>query len=135
MENKQQQAMQQKNQKLNEQQVIARLKEAMSTIRRLPPVKVQGYFNAWPDMVYSEIEIMRMDRKPKKLAASPDAIARMEEAVSWVNLLKKADERQMVWMRANGVPWNEICKKLAISRVTASKRYRNALRKITQKYL
>jgi hypothetical protein len=135
MENKQQQAMQQKNQKLNEQQVIARLKEAMSTIRRLPPVKVQGYFNAWPDMVYSEIEIMRMDRKPKKLAVTAEAISRMEEAVSWVNLLKKADERQMVWMRANGVPWNEICKILAISRVTANKRYKNAIEKIRIEYV
>ncbi len=67
-------------QKLDEQQVIARFKEAVSTMRRLPPVRVQGYFNAWPDMVYTEIEIMRMDRKPKTWPATPEDISNMEEA-------------------------------------------------------
>ena len=30
--------------------VAARFEEAASTARRLPPVRVQGYFNCWPEI-------------------------------------------------------------------------------------
>ena len=121
------------NQKLNEQQVIARFKEAVSTMRRLPPVRVQGYFNAWPDIVYSEIEIMRMDKKSKTWPATPDAISRMQETVLWLNLLETVVQRKIVWMRASHTPWQVICKTFGFSRTTANKKYKNAICKITQK--
>ena len=122
------------NQKLDEQQVIARLKEAVSTMRRLPPVRVQGYFNAWPDMVYTEIEIMRMDRKPKTWPATPEAISNMEEAILWLNLLETVEDRKIVWMRASNIPWDIISKTFGFSRVTANKKFRNAIKFITQNY-
>jgi len=121
-------------QKLDEQQVIARLKEAVSTMRRLPPVRVQGYFNAWPDMVYTEIEIMRMDRKPKTWPATPEAISNMEEAILWLNLLETVEDRKIVWMRASNIPWDIISKTFGFSRVTANKKFRNAIKFITQNY-
>ena len=122
------------NQKLDEQQIIARLKEAVSTMRRLPPVRVQGYFNAWPDMVYTEIEIMRMDRKPKTWPATPEAISNMEEAILWLNLLETVEDRKIVWMRASNIPWDIISKTFGFSRVTANKKFRNAIKFITQNY-
>lgn len=121
-------------QKLDEQQVISRLKEAVSTMRRLPPVRVQGYFNAWPDMVYTEIEIMRMDRKPKTWPATPEAISNMEEAILWLNLLETVEDRKIVWMRASNIPWDIISKTFGFSRVTANKKFRNAIKFITQNY-
>jgi len=121
-------------QKLDEQQVIARFKEAVSTMRRLPPVRVQGYFNAWPDMVYTEIEIMRMDRKPKTWPATPEAISNMEEAILWLNLLETVEDRKIVWMRASNIPWDIISKTFGFSRVTANKKFRNAIKFITQNY-
>ena len=121
-------------QKLDEQQVIARLKEAVSTMRRLPPVRVQGYFNAWPDMVYTEIEIMRMDRKPKTWPATPESISNMEEAILWLNLLETVEDRKIVWMRASNIPWDIISKTFGFSRVTANKKFRNAIKFITQNY-
>jgi len=36
--------------------VAARFEEAASTGRRLPPVRVQGYFNTWPVIVRKEWE-------------------------------------------------------------------------------
>ncbi len=125
----------QNNQKLDGQQIIARIKEAILTIRRLPPVKVQGYFNAWPDIIYTEIEIIRMDKKPKTWIATPDAITRMEEVLKWILLIEEVDDRKLIWIRAKGVPWEEIAKIFGFSRVTANKRYKKAIRKITDKYL
>ena len=122
------------NKKLNEQQIIAAFKDAVLTIKRLPSVKVQGYFNAWPDMVYTKAEIRQMDQKPKTWCPTPEAISRMELTISWLNLLTEADERKLVWMRASNIPWDEICKIFGFSRVTGSKKYKNAICKIMQKY-
>jgi hypothetical protein len=118
------------NQKLDEQQIIAKFKEAVRTIRKLPPVRVQGYCNAWPDIVYTKSEIRQMERKTKFLPATAEAISRMEEVLEWLNLLKTPIERKIVWMRAEGIPWEEITKIFGFSRVTASKKYKNAVEKI-----
>lgn len=118
------------NQKPSEQQIIARFKEAVRTIKKLPPVSAKGYFNAWPDIVYNKAEIRQMDKKTKFLPATAEAISRMEEVLEWLNLLKTTEERKIVWMRAEGVPWEEITKTFGFSRVTASKKYKNALEKI-----
>ena len=123
------------NKKLNEQEIIAIFKEAVRTLKRLPPVKVQGYFSAWPDIAYTEKEVMRMDKKTKTWPPTPEAISRMESAVSWLNLLETVEERKIVWMRANNVPWNEICKTFGTCRSNANKKYKNSLCKIVQKLL
>ena len=124
-----------KNKKLDEQQIIAAFKEAVKTLKKLPSLKVQGYYNAWPEIVYSKAEIRQMDQKPKTWRPTPEAISRMEQTISWLNLLETTQERKLVWMRASNIPWNEICKIFGFSRVTGSKKYKNALCKIMQKYL
>ena len=43
--------------------VAARFEEAASTGRRLPPVRVQGYFNCWPAFVRKEWESFAADEK------------------------------------------------------------------------
>ena len=123
------------NKKLDEQEIIRLFKEAARTLRRLPPVKMQGYFSAWPEIVYTEREIARMDKKTKTWAATPEAISRMERVVSWLNLLETTQERKIVWMRANSIPWVVICKNFGICRSNANKKYKNSLCKIVQKLL
>ncbi len=125
----------QNNQRLDQQQIIARIKEAILTIRRLPAVKAQGYFNAWPDIVYTEIEIIRMDKKTKTWRATPDAITRMEEVLKWILLIEEVDDKKLIWMRAQGIPWEEITKIFGFSRVTANRKWKNAINKITYNYL
>lgn len=120
-------------QQLSEQQIIAIFKEAVRTLKRLPPVKVQGYFSVWPEIVYSEVEIMRMDKKPKTWPATPDAISRMERSIEWLSLLETVEERKIIWMRANNIPWVIISKTFGICRSAANKKYKNALCKIMQK--
>ena len=41
--------------------VADHFEEAFRTLRKLPPVKARGYFNAWPDIVRSAREIAAMD--------------------------------------------------------------------------
>jgi len=122
------------NKRFDEQQIIAIFKEAVRTLKKLPPVRVQGYFNSWPEIIYTEREIMRMDHKPKVWRATPDAISRMEKAIEWLSLLETPVERKIVWMRANNIPWNIISKTFGFSRVTANKKYKNAITFITHNY-
>ena len=44
--------------------VADHFEEAFRTLRKLPPVRVQGYFNAWPQIVRSEKEILVIDPQP-----------------------------------------------------------------------
>jgi hypothetical protein len=122
------------NKRFDEQEIIAIFKEAVRTLKKLPPVRVRGYFNSWPEIVYTEREIMRMDQKPKLWRATPDAISRMEKAIESLSLLETPEERKIVWMRANNIPWNIISKTFGFSRVTANKKYKNAINFITQNY-
>ena len=125
----------QAQQKTNQQEVIARFKEAARTLRKLPNFKIQGYCNSWPEIVYSAREIAFMEQKELKLRATPQAISRMEEAISWLNILNTAEDRKLVWMRAVGVPWLEIAKIFGKSRSTVIEKYNRSILRITNKYL
>ena len=54
----------------------------------------------------------------------------MDEALSWLLWLDVA-ERQLVWLRAEGLPWKWITRRLGIGRTTAWQRWTMALLKIT----
>ena len=69
--------------------VEARLCEAADVMRRLPPVRVQGYFNTWPAIAHEFSdrvgqETSRMRRPPP----SPDAITRAEATLLWLRWLE-----------------------------------------------
>ena len=60
---------------------------------------------------------------------SPDAIERMEQAMSWLGWLGPEDA-EIVWSREDGARWKMICWRFGISRATAHRRWRHALRLI-----
>ncbi len=62
-------------------------------------------------------------RRPRP---SPAAITRMEEAITWNRYLKR-DDATLMWARADGTPWKEICWRFGISRATANRRWEYAL--------
>ena len=115
-----------------EEMVIRAFEEAIRTLRKLPSEKVQGYFSSWPKIIYTEIEILRMDQTPKKWPATPESIARMEKTCNWIHLLKDIDDRKIIWLRANRTPWKLVCGEFGISRATADRKWRNAIKKITR---
>lgn len=113
-------------------EIADRFEEAAHTIKRLPKVKVPGYFNTWPPIVRTIWEQIAMDKEYIQLSPpTPEAISKMEETIQWIFLLDEEDERRLVWLRAARVPWKLICWRLGCGRTTAYHMWRVALLKIS----
>ena len=50
----------------------------------------------------------------------------MEEAITWNRFLER-DDAHLMWARAEGAPWKELCYRFGISRPTAHRRWEYAL--------
>jgi hypothetical protein len=108
-------------------EVASWLVEGARTAHRLPPVRVQGYFNVWPTIVRSDYERMAKDDEPVcRFPPEPAAIDRMMETMRWVQWLE-IEQRHLVWMRAERYPWREICKRFGCDRTTAWRRWQVAM--------
>ena len=107
--------------------VEARLHEAADVMRRLPDVRVQGYFSLWPKArtEFSDLvgqEPPRLKRPPP----SPDSITRMEDTLGWLRWLE-ADDARLAWARAERTPWKMICWRFGIARAAAHRRWQYVL--------
>ena len=107
--------------------VSARFFEAAITARRLPPVRVQGYFNTWPAFARSEWEAYCAD-EPVRLSfpPSPEEVDRMLETMKWV-LWLDVEQRHLVWMRAKGYGWRDICTRFCFDRTTGWRHWQCAM--------
>lgn len=112
--------------------VAARFVEASDTARRLPPVRVQGYFNVWPAIARQQWEQLACGKRYKSFPPSPAAIDRMVETMRW-GLWLEAEERHLVWMRAEGIEWDVIGKRFACNRTTAWRRWSRVLSKVADR--
>jgi hypothetical protein len=107
--------------------IEGRLVEAAEVMRRLPAVRVPGYFNTWPSMVVEFADLVGQQLEPMRLPPpSPTAISRMEEALGWLRWLT-AEDAKLVWARSDRTPWKAICWRFGISRATAHRRWQFAL--------
>lgn len=108
-------------------EVASWLVEGARTAHRLPPVRVQGYFNVWPTIVRSDYERMAKDDEPVyRFPPEPAAIDRMMETMRWVQWLE-VEQRHLVWMRAKRYGWRDITVRFACDRTTAWRRWQRAL--------
>ena len=79
--------------------VETRLEDAAHVIRRLPAVRMPGYFNTWPTMLIEFADRVGRDPEPMRLPPpSSSAITRMEEALEWLRWLE-GDDAKLVWAR------------------------------------
>ena len=107
--------------------VAARLEEAANTGRRLPPVRVQGYYTVWPVFVRQEWETLAADEKVyRPFPPSPKDIDRMHEVMRWVQWLE-VEQRHLVWMRAKRYGWREIGIRFACCTKTAQRHWQKSL--------
>ena len=107
--------------------VAARFAEAAETGRRLPRVRVQGYFNVWPAFVRDGWEgFDDKDYAYRPIPPTPEAIERMLETMRWMQWLE-VEQRHLVWMRAKHYEWKFICRRLGRDRTTAWRRWQKAL--------
>ena len=112
--------------------VADHFEEAFRTLRKLPPVKAQGYFSTWPDIVRTSREIAAMEPQPMRVWPSAAAITRLEQTFDWVLWIEEA-ERKLVWSRAARVPWKQISGELGCDRTTAWRRWQRALEIVAEK--
>lgn len=113
--------------------VAARFSEAAETGRRLPLVRVQGYFNVWPVFVRDEWETYPEEELHyRPLPPSPKAIDRMLEAICWVQWLE-VEQRHLVWYRAKQYGWKDISRRFACNRATAWRRWQKALQHVANR--
>jgi hypothetical protein len=105
------------------QAVAERLEEAADVLARLPEERVPGLYDLWPKMIGP------ISARPRPAAPAPEAIDRTDEALAWLMWLDP-EERQLVWLRAEGLPWKWITRQLGIGRTTGWQRWTTALLKI-----
>ena len=55
--------------------VADHFEEAFRTLRKLPPVKAQGYFSTWPDIVRTSREIAAMEPQPMRVWPSAASLS------------------------------------------------------------
>jgi hypothetical protein len=112
--------------------VADHFEEAFRTLRKLPPVKTKGYFNAWPDIARTSREIAVMEPQPMRVWPSAASITRLEQTFDWVLWIDEA-ERKLIWSRAARVPWKQISGELGVDRTTAWRKHKLALTKIASR--
>ena len=107
--------------------VEERIVEAAATLKRLPGLRSQGYFSTWPEIRRTAKEMAEGMPLPMQLPPpSSAAITRMEEAITW-NRFLQSEETHLMWARAEGISWKELCYRFGISRPTANRRWEYAL--------
>ena len=106
--------------------VADRLELAAEGMKSLPPVRPQGYFNAWPDYAASFGDQVGQEPRLKKPLPSPRMITEADEAMLWLRWVDK-DIGQILWARSNRWSWKKVCWHHGISRPTASRRYEYGL--------
>ena len=109
--------------------VANQFEEAIYTLKKLPPVRVQGYFKVWPDIIHSSQELSLQTPQSMRLLATPAAISRLEQTFEWMSWIE-AEERKLVWWRGARVKWRVICLKLGCDRSTAWRKWMVACIKI-----
>lgn len=103
--------------------------EAFRTLRKLPPVRAQSYFGAWPQVLRTKREIAAMEPEPMRVVPSAKAISALERTFDWMTWIDEA-ERKLIWSRAARVPWKVIAGEMGCDRTTAWRRWQLALTKI-----
>ena len=98
--------------------VEARLSEAAFVLKRLPEPRLSGYFSTWPNVVQSFADRVGQEPKPMRVLPSPASISRMEETLTWTAGLDPIDG-QIVWLRAYGHRWRDVCRMVGLQRSSA----------------
>lgn len=112
-----------------------RLEEAAATLRRLPNPPgsgARGYGSSWPETVRSAHTAYGYDRAQMRVVPSARDISRMEEAIAWLGLVSDADDRRILWMRAEGRRWRSVGIAVGCVRQTAWRRWAAALLSISK---
>ena len=109
---------------LTPREIEDRFEEAAFTLRRLPERnRPRGYASSWPPVVHDAMQAYGYTpAAPMRIVPSAAAITRMEECFDWLLILEPEDAR-IVWLRAEGVRWRQVCYRAGCVRTTAWRRW------------
>lgn len=114
---------------LETNEIEDRFEEAARTLRRLPNPPgsgPKGYGNAWPAYVQDARHAYGYHEVQMRVVPSAADIQNMEECIAWLAWLSPDDAR-IVWMRAEGARWKQVCYRVGVARSTAHRRWAAAL--------
>ena len=103
----------------NEPLVLSYLREAAAIHRRLPEVRVPSYFTLWPDTLKENWERLydQVNGISRLGPPMPPEVTFQEEVMEWLRLLSP-EHQQIVWMRANRIPWKILVAEFGRSKTT-----------------
>ena len=105
---------------LTPREIEDRFEEAAFTLRRLPEKdRPRGFAAA---------------EAPMRVIPSAAAITRMEECFDWLLMLDPEDAR-IVWLRAEGVRWRQVCIRAGVVSSTAWRRWAASLLTIANRLI
>lgn len=112
----------------SEKIIMAYLIQAASIHRRLPNVRVPGYFTLWPASQKDEWENLYDMLNAKSTLGYPMApeVTFSEEVMDWLRQLDR-NQQCLVWSRANRVPWKILTEEFGRSRASLFRDFANAL--------
>ena len=120
---------------LTASEIADRMEDAARTLRRLPDPPgsgPKGYGRSWPEYVQEARHAYGYHQARMRVWPSPRDIAQMEECFDWLRLVEPEDAR-IIWMRAEGRRWREVCVTAGCVRQTAWRRWVAALATIAQR--
>ena len=101
--------------------------EAADVLARLPDARMRGFVTSWPLMVREFWESFGWEEAVlKRPPPSAAAIDRMDLALRWLVWLDPVDAH-IVWLRACGRPWKEVCWQSGLARAAANQHWLFAL--------
>jgi hypothetical protein len=106
-----------------------RFELAALTLKRLPNPSgsgARGYGNAWPEYVRDARDAYGDTEVRMRVVPSAADIQKMEDCIDWLRLLDPEDAR-IVWLRAEGIRWRQVCIRAGCVRTTAWRRWAAAL--------
>jgi hypothetical protein len=109
-----------------------RMEEAALTLRRLPNPRgsgPKGFGQSWPEYVHDAKHAYGYHETRMRVIPSAVEIQRMEECIDWLRLIG-SEEARIVWLRAEGWRWRQVCIKAGCVRQTAWRRWVAALQTI-----
>lgn len=111
-----------------------RMEEAALTLRRLPDPPgsgPKGYGHSWPEYVQDAKHAYGYHEARMRVVPSAAEIQRMDECIDWLRLIGPEDAR-IVWLRAEGRRWRQVCIQAGCVRQTAWRRWVAALQTIAK---
>ena len=112
-------------------ELAKRYREAWLVARQVPSGIHLRHAAFWPEVNPNRWEVYQSEgRVVRRPLPSDDAVDRMVECMRWLRWISR-EERDLVWLRASGLPWRVIAEDMGVNRKTPYAHWSKAMSKIS----